>query len=161
MPGERGDGTPTGVVFREARGADLPRVIALLREGSAGEPAPLGLAAAERQVEAMASAGATRLFVGEIGEQTVACYQITLIFGLSLDAGCRAQLEGVRVAGDHRGRGIGAELVADAEGRARAAGAELIQLMSNRSREAAHRFYARLGYRPSHAGFKKRLSDPD
>ena len=32
-----------------------------------------------------------------------------------------------------------------------------MQLTSNASREDAHRFYERLGYAPSHIGFKKPL----
>ena len=48
-------------------------------------------------------------------------------------------------------------MMADAEARARAGGAVLIQLTSNASRTDAHRFYERLGYAPSHLGFKKPL----
>ena len=45
----------------------------------------------------------------------------------------------------------------DAEARARAGGATLIQLTSNAGRKDAHRFYERLGYAPSHLGYKKPL----
>ena len=40
---------------------------------------------------------------------------------------------------------------------ARAKGARLVQLMSNGKRLDAHRFYERLGFAKSHAGFKMRL----
>ena len=63
----------------------------------------------------------------------------------------------MRVAADLRGRGLGAALMADAEARARAAGCQLIQLTTNATRTDAHRFYARLGFTPSHIGFKKPL----
>ena len=129
----------------------------LLREGSLRTPNALNLAEAERQFSLMSSAATNFLYVGKIGAEPVACYQMALIFGVSLDAGCRAHVEGVRVAKLHRGKGIGADLMADAERRAREAGAEFIQMMSNENREAAHRFYVGLGYRPSHVGFKKRL----
>ena len=40
---------------------------------------------------------------------------------------------------------------------ARAKGARLVQLMSNDRRTDAHRFYGRLGFARSHAGFKMKL----
>ena len=63
----------------------------------------------------------------------------------------------VRVAADRRGQGLGAALIADAEARARASGAVLLQFTTNAARTDAHRFYRRLGFTPSHIGFKKPL----
>jgi GNAT superfamily N-acetyltransferase len=40
---------------------------------------------------------------------------------------------------------------------ARNAGARLVQLTSNKARADAHRFYERLGFEQSHAGFKMKL----
>jgi GNAT superfamily N-acetyltransferase len=69
----------------------------------------------------------------------------------------RALVEAVRVRSDLRSRGIGEALMAHAEQRARAAGCGLIQLTTDRQRLAAHRFYERIGYVPSHIGMKKPL----
>jgi GNAT superfamily N-acetyltransferase len=52
-------------------------------------------------------------------------------------------------------RGYGEQLMAAAECLAQEAGAYRLSLMSNAQRPAAHRFYERLGYRPSHQGFIK------
>jgi GNAT superfamily N-acetyltransferase len=41
--------------------------------------------------------------------------------------------------------------------RCREAGCEVVQLTSNKIRTDAHRFYARLGFKPSHEGFKLQL----
>jgi len=99
-----------------------------------------------------------RLVVGEDAEgSVVACYQLSFLDGLSLSAARRGQVEGVRVAAALRGRGLGALLMADAEARARAEGCRLMQLTSDASRKRAHEFYIRLGYGPSHIGFKRRL----
>ena len=38
-----------------------------------------------------------------------------------------------------------------------AAGVRLVQLMSNNDRVDAHRFYIRLGFKRTHAGFKMKL----
>ena len=146
------------IAFRRATRADVPAVIALLADDilgatrEAAHPAPY-LAA----FDAMQAEGANHLIVGEQEGRIVACYQITFISGLSLTATRRAQIEGVRVARDLRGQGAGAVLIADAEARARAAGCGLMQFTTNAARTDAHRFYDRMGYAPSHIGYKKRL----
>lgn len=146
------------MIWREATRADVPAVVALLADdvlGHGRESADLApyLAA----FDAMQDEGGNRLIVAEQDGRVVACYQLRLISGLSLSAARRAQVEGVRVTADLRGRGLGAALMADAEARARAAGCQLIQLTTNATRTDAHRFYARLGFTPSHIGFKKPL----
>lgn len=105
----------------------------------------------------MQAEGSNHLIVGEDGGRIIACYQITYISSLSLAATRRAQIEGVRVSSAHRGQGIGADLIADAEARARANGCALLQFTTRKSRTDAHRFYDRLGFTPSHIGYKKSL----
>ena len=45
----------------------------------------------------------------------------------------------------------------EAVARARALGCYRVQLTSNARREDAHRFYERLGFSPTHVGFKMLL----
>jgi GNAT superfamily N-acetyltransferase len=144
--------------FRDATREDVPAVVALLADDTLGagrEAADLApyLAA----FDAMQAEGGNILIVGEEAGRIVATCQLTVISGLSLRASRRAQVESVRVASDRRGRGIGAAMMAEAEARARAAGCALLQLTTNRARADAHRFYERLGFTPSHLGFKKPL----
>lgn len=144
--------------FRPATRADVPAVMALLADDILGRTRE----AADRDrylaaFDAMRAEGQNHLIVAEIAGEIVACYQITFISGLSLGAARRAQIEGVRVASDHRGRKIGEALIADAETRARAAGCVLMQFTTNKSRDDAHRFYDRMGFTPSHIGYKKPL----
>jgi GNAT superfamily N-acetyltransferase len=144
--------------FRDATEADVPAVVALLADdflGAGRELAPLDSYLAA--FRAIAAEPNNCLVVGERNDLVVATYQITFISGLSLAATRRAQVESVRIASADRGHGLGMLLMADAEARARGAGCTLIQLTSNRAREASHRFYERLGYQPSHIGFKRRL----
>ena len=54
----------------------------------------------------------------------------------------------------HRGAGVGRRAPADAIARARGLGCYRVQLTSNVGRGDAHRFYERLGFTPSHLGFK-------
>ena len=146
------------MIWREATRADVPAVVALLADDMLGHGREsAGVAPYLAAFDAMQEEGGNRLIAAEQDGRVVACYQLTLISGLSLTAARRAQVEGVRVAADLRGRGLGAALMADAEARARAAGCQLIQLTTNATRTDAHRFYARLGFTPSHIGFKKPL----
>lgn len=147
------------VTFREAVAADVPDVVALLRDDDLGR-AREGLEMADyiAAFEQMQTEGHNHLIVGERGGRIVATYQLTFIRGLSLRAARRAQIESVRVAGDMRGQHIGEAMIADAETRARAAGCALMQLTMNAGRTETARFYQRVGFTPSHIGYKRDLT---
>ena len=148
--------TTPPVTFREATAADVPAIVALLAEdllGAQRENAEPEVYAAA--FEAILAQPHNRVYVGESGAEVVACYQLTIIANLSLMASTRAQLEAVRVASKMRGQKLGQALMEDVDRRARDAGAALVQFTSNNARKDAHRFYERLGYAPSHVGFKK------
>lgn len=146
------------LTIRAATRADVPSVVALLRDDILGQTREVqALDAYYAAFEAMQNEGSNTLYVAEIDARIVATYQLTFISGLSLTAARRALIESVRVATDLRGQGIGAKLFLDAERRARAAGCSLLQLTTNKIRNDAHRFYDRLGYVDSHVGYKKPL----
>lgn len=142
--------------FRPARREDVAAVVALLRDD------PLGQTRETKDLDrylaafdAMAHTPDNQLIVGQFQEQIVACYQLTFIWGLTLNASRRAQIEGVRVLATLRGQGLGQKLIEDAETRARQAGCQLLQFTTYKARNDAHRFYERLGFTPSHIGYKK------
>lgn len=58
-----------------------------------------------------------------------------------------AELGGLIVAADWRGRGIGRRLLASAEAWGLEAGCSLFRIRSHERRREAHRFYERVGYR--------------
>jgi GNAT superfamily N-acetyltransferase len=148
-----------GAEVREATAEDLPALVALLADD------PLGRAreasddlAAYRRAFRQIDADPNQLLVAAVsGDAVVGTLQLSFLPGLSRRGALRAQLEGVRVAADHRGRGTGAALVAWAIEEARSRGCGLVQLTSDRSRADALRFYARLGFVDSHAGLKLNL----
>lgn len=145
--------------FREATRADVAGVVALLAEDGFGARHETGAQSDDLAAfDAMQAEGLNHLIVGEREGAIVATYQIAFISGLSLRARRRAQVESVRVRSDLRGQGIGHRLMADAEARARAAGCSLMQLATHATRTEAHRFYAALGFTPSHIGYKRDLS---
>lgn len=151
------------VTIRSATHHDLPAIVRLLADDALGaarevvsEPvAPAYVAA----FDAISGQAGNRVLVADDDGLVVGCLQLTLIPGLSRAGMLRAQIEGVRVAATSRRRGLGEALVRHAIAEARAAGCGLVQLTSDVSRADARRFYERLGFQPSHVGFKLALSD--
>jgi GNAT superfamily N-acetyltransferase len=94
------------------------------------------------------------VLVAELGGEVVAVCQLLVFRHLQTRGGLCAEIESVHVHPEQRGQGIGTSLVREAVARARACGCYRVQLTSNMARPDAHRFYARLGFRPSHVGFK-------
>lgn len=146
------------IIWRRARRTDVAAIVAMLADDMLGQGREeTDLAPYLAAFDALEREAGNQVIVGEKGGEAIATYQLTMISGLSLKAARRAQIESVRVAANLRGKGVGAALMADAEMRARAGGCRLLQFTSNRARDRAHAFYERLGYEPSHVGFKKTL----
>jgi GNAT superfamily N-acetyltransferase len=149
------------VTFRPATRADLEGIVALLADDalSAGRELP-GLPLDLRYVaawEAMAADPAQHPLVAEADGRLVGYLQLSIIPGLSFRGMTRGLIESVRVSSALRGQGIGAALIEHAVSLCRDAGCGLVQLTSTNERVAAHRFYERLGFVGSHAGFKLTL----
>lgn len=149
------------LVIRPARRDDVAALVALFAADSLGghgdstDPAafPDYLAAFDR----ISASANDRLYVAELGGAVVGTFQTTLITSMSARGSTNMNVEAVQTRGDMRGKGIGEAMMRFAIERAREGGARQVQLMSNNSRVAAHRFYERLGFARSHAGFKLKL----
>ncbi|MQS99279.1 GNAT family N-acetyltransferase [Streptomyces jumonjinensis] len=89
--------------------------------------------------------------------RVVGTLQLTIIPGLSRRGSTRSVIEGVRVHADERGSGLGTRLIEWAIAESRRQGCQLVQLTSDVTRTDARRFYERLGFEPSHIGFKLAL----
>lgn len=96
------------------------------------------------------------LLVAVRGDVVVGVVQLSFLPEFARD-GDRAQLETMHVAEGERRRGTGRALVDAAVERARVRGCGLVQLTSGTFRPDAHRFYAGLGFEPTHVGFKRVL----
>lgn len=94
------------------------------------------------------------LVVAERDGRVVGTLQLSFLAGLSHRGAWRGQIEAVRIAGELRGQGLGGELIDWAVAECRARGCKMAQLTSKGDRLDAHRFYERLGWDKSHAGFK-------
>ncbi len=148
-----------GVVVREAALEDVPTIVAMLVDDPLGQSRedPADLAPYDAAFVRIAGDPGEVLVVAELDGQVVGTLQLSVLPSLSRRGALRGQLEGVRVAADMRGAGVGEQLVRWALERARAEGCELVQLTSDSSRTGARRFYERLGFTASHVGMKLAL----
>jgi GNAT superfamily N-acetyltransferase len=147
--------------IREATPADLEAIVRLHEADAVGGHGDVwteeNRSAYEAAFHALAAHPDHRLHVAEEGGRIVGTFLLSFLPGLTGIGALHAELRAVQVRSDLRSQGIGARMVAFAEAEARRRGAAVIELTSNLKRVEAHRFYERLGYAKSHAGFKKKL----
>jgi GNAT superfamily N-acetyltransferase len=151
----------SGVIVREARAEDVPRIAALIAMGNASRPMTAEEAEAEGRLPVygeafarVAASEANHLFVAEQDGRVIGTYQLTVLPGIAERGRTRGKIESVHVDPALRGTGVGAVMMRHALEVARQVGIGLIELSSNKSRTDAHRFYERLGFAKSHEGFK-------
>lgn len=149
--------------FRPARRDDIVAIVALLAHDVIGstrerleEPLPSSYYAAFETIE---NDPHNTLLVAQQQSGVVGVLQLTLIPGMTYAGGWRAQIEGVRVASEVRGQGVGRALIEHAIERAREAGCRLVQLTTDKRRVEAMGFYESVGFRATHEGMKLWLSD--
>lgn len=145
--------------MRRARREDVEAIVHMLADDQLGATRDSAddLEPYLRAFEAIDADPQQLLVVAASDDGPVATLQLSIIPGLARRGALRGQIEAVRVRADHRGAGLGAELVQWAIDESRRRGCALVQLTSDTSRAGAHRFYERLGFSPSHTGFKLRL----
>ncbi len=151
----------TALVLRAAVPDDVPALASLLADDtvsrSRGDSARHGDAYADALTVLQSTENNVQL-VAERGGAVIATFQLTVIPGLARGGATRMQIETARVSSAERSHGVGSALmrwVVDVA--APATGSTLVQLTSDLARVDAHRFYERLGFTRSHAGFKLAL----
>lgn len=152
----------TDIAIRRATAADVPAIVALLADDALGrtrespdDPLPYEAAFAEIDRDPQ-----HLLLVAERAGAVVGTAQLTFLPGLSHKGATRAQIEAVRIGSAARSTGLGGRLIEWCVERARERGCSMVQLTSDATRTDAHRFYERLGFRPTHVGFKLTLTAP-
>ena len=150
------------VTIRRARREDVGVIVAMLADdplGSARERLEDPLPASYfRAFEALEHASHIQLVVAEDEDGAViGCLQLCILPGLSSQGASRGLIEDVRVAAHCRSRGVGEKIVQWAVAEARAKGCVLVELLTHSTRVDAQRFYARLGFQPSHVGMTLRF----
>jgi N-acetylglutamate synthase-like GNAT family acetyltransferase len=152
----------SSITIRDARRDDVGVIVAMLADdplGSARERLEDPLPASYfRAFEALEHASHIQLVVAEDEDGAViGCLQLCILPGLSSQGASRGLIEDVRVATHCRSRGVGEKIVQWAVAEARAKGCALVELLTHSTRTDAQRFYARLGFQPSHVGMTLRF----
>ncbi len=152
-----------GRVTRVAERDDLPAILGLLSDdavessrSATQSSIEVDYWAAFEEISANPSDELVVLVSGATGA-VIGTLQLTFIRCLNWRAGLRAQIQAVRIDESCRGAGVGSELITWAVERARSRGCVVIQLATSKGRASAHQFYRRLGFEPTHEGFKMRL----
>jgi GNAT superfamily N-acetyltransferase len=150
----------TGVVLRRATAGDVEAIAAMLADDPLGaaRETPGDLTPYLTAFEHIDADPTEELIVAERGGVVVGTLQLSYLRGMSRRGAMRAQIEGVRVAANARGDGLGGELIRWAVERAREHGCVLVQLTTDKTRTDAHRFYDRLGFTATHEGYKLPLA---
>jgi len=149
------------VRIRSAERRDIGAIIALFADDAVGAHGDTTDESARPRYEAAferigASLNDT-LYVAEREGEIVGTFQTTLLTTMSGRGSSSLTISAVQTRADLRGHGIGEQMMRFAVEEGRAKGVRLVQLMSNDKRADAHRFYERLGFAKSHAGFKMKL----
>jgi GNAT superfamily N-acetyltransferase len=150
------------LIFRSATRADVPAIRDLLADDEIARSRPDGAVPTSEAVdaaywaafEAIDADPRNELIVADEDGTVVGTCQLTFTPSLSRRGAERMTIEAVRIRADLRGRGAGRAMMTWALARARERGCGLAQLTTDRRRTDAHRFYASLGFEPSHVGFK-------
>lgn len=149
------------LTYREATEADLPFLDALIAADEvAAARDPVQPDNDAQQLAAMRAIAADpnhELWIVELDGAPVASFHLSYLPGVSRKGAWRGQIESVRVMPGLRGKGVGEAMMRWAIARCEERGCGVVQLTSDMTREAAHRFYERLGFVASHAGFKLKL----
>jgi len=152
------------IELREAVREDLAGIVRLLADDPLAasrecDQSPLPVAYYDA-LAAIAEDPNNEVLIAALAGQIVGVLQLTIIPSLTHTGSWRAQIEGVRVAAEYRGQGIGTQLVKWAIELAKAKKCRLVQLTMDRRREEAGAFYERLGFTATHEGFKQKI-DPE
>ena len=155
------DDASAGLIVRPAERGEVAAIVAMIAmdriggHGDTDDPQALPdyLAAFDR----ISASPNDTLYVALRAGEVAGTFQTTLITTLLGRGASLMRVAAVHTRPDLRGRGIGAAMMRHAIEAARSAGAASVQLTSNAGRADAHRFYERLGFQRSHAGFKLKL----
>lgn len=149
------------LIIREAREPDLPALIALFAADAVGGHGdttdPSAYDDYLRAFRAIQASSDQTLYVAELAGEAVGTFQTMITTSLTGRGSSAMIIEAVQTRNDLRGQGIGAAMINFCIAEAKSRGMRMVQLTSNAVRKDAHRFYERLGFKPSHLGFKMAL----
>ncbi|MBY5552495.1 GNAT family N-acetyltransferase [Rhizobium leguminosarum] len=152
---------PQDLNIREARKDDLPALVAMFAaDALGGHGDTTDREAFPDYVRAFVAIEASpdqTLYVAERRGEVVGTFQTMVTTSLTGRGSSAMIIEAVQTRADMRGQGVGGLMIEFAIAEAKGRGIGRVALTSNAVRKDAHRFYERLGFKPSHLGFKMAL----
>ncbi|MBW8789640.1 GNAT family N-acetyltransferase [Rhizobium leguminosarum] len=149
------------ILIRQARKDDLSALVAMFAADALGGHGdttdPEAFPDYVRAFAAIESSPDQTLYVAERGGEVVGTFQTMVTTSLTSRGSSAMIIEAVQTRADMRGQGVGALMIEFAIAEAKGRGIGRVALTSNAIRKDAHRFYKRLGFKPSHLGFKMAL----
>jgi GNAT superfamily N-acetyltransferase len=148
--------TPSELIIREAREADLPAVLALYAQPEIDDGEVLPLGAAQDIFAQFARYPHYKLYVAEEAGRILGSYAFLVMHNLGHLGAPSALVEDVVVDPANQGKGVGQAMMRHAMREAALAGCYKLALSSNAKREGAHAFYEQLGF--DRHGYSFRIS---
>ncbi|MBY5867453.1 GNAT family N-acetyltransferase [Rhizobium leguminosarum] len=152
---------PQDLNIREARKDDLPALVAMFAADALGGHGdttdPGAFPDYVRAFVAIEASPDQTLYVAERRGEVVGTFQTMVTTSLTGRGSSAMIIEAVQTRADMRGQGVGGLMIEFAIAEAKGRGIGRVALTSNAVRKDAHRFYERLGFKPSHLGFKMAL----
>lgn len=151
----------TSLTFRQATRNDIATILALSIGGNAPGRAIVDDAndadstEYQRAWDVIEKDPNNFYVIAQLADEDIGCMQINILHSIAGRGKARAQLEGVHIRADHRGKGFGSQMIEWAIEQATTNGARMVQLTSSKVRPEAHEFYKKLGFENSHEGFKR------
>ena len=149
------------LLIREAKESDLLGLIGLFAADAVGGHGdttdPSAYDDYLRAFRTIAASPDQTLYVAELAGEVVGTFQMMITTALVGRGSSAMIIEAVQTRANMRGQGIGAAMINFCIDEAKVRGMRMVQLTSNAVRKDAHRFYERLGFKPTHLGFKMLL----
>ena len=147
--------------FRRATESDISNLVILLADDDLGaKREDISIPLNQSYIDAFHSIEQdpnNELTVVECGGELVGMLQVTFNPYLTHTGSWRCLIEGVRIANNYRGQGLGTKFISWAINRAAEKNCSIVQLTSDKQRPEALRFYESLGFQATHEGFKLKL----
>ncbi|MBB4437306.1 MULTISPECIES: GNAT family N-acetyltransferase [Rhizobium] len=152
---------PQDLNIREACKDDLPALVAMFAADALGghgdTTEPEAFPDYVRAFAVIEASPDQALYVAERGGEVVGTFQTMVTTSLTGRGSSAMIIDAVQTRADMRGQGVGGLMIEFAIAEAKSRGFGRVALTSNAVRKDAHRFYERLGFKPSHLGFKMAL----
>lgn len=140
------NGEMGSLTIRQADESDLDGVLRLYADPAMDNGEVLDLDKARSVFASMQRVPDYQLFVAELNNRLVGTFVLFVMPNLGHCGSPSGIMEGVVVASELRGSGIGRQMVARAMEICRTRGCYKMMLSSNLARKGAHAFYERLGF---------------